>query len=285
MDWFELPIMNVEKATDDATSVTFLVPANIKDVMDWLPGQHIRLQLPIGGKLLSRSYSISSPLGEALRITVKKVKKGKGSGYINDELEAGHKLSVASPMGSFVLQPDVNARRSHYFFAAGSGITPIYSMLVSMLENEPNSVGYLLYGNKDSKSTIFAEEFHRLQQRYPDRFTLCHCHSSPSWFSRSPWCSKRIDAEVVHDFIQENPPYAQDAQYYLCGPGSFLPDVKRALNEIDVPNSRIHLESFGGGLDENQYDGITAALQIDLGGHHSSSTGRKRSKPSASHVK
>lgn len=266
MDWFELPVANVEKATDDATSVTFAVPANIKEIFKWRPGQHVRLQLPVDSELLSRNYSISSPLGEPLRITVKKVKKGKASSYINNVLKAGHKLQVTPPMGSFVLEPDPNSRRSHYFFAAGSGVTPVYAMLVSMLQNEPNSFAYLLYGNKDSNSTIFADELRQLQQHYPDRFTLCHCHSSPGWFSSSPWRTGIIDSKAVQDFIQQNPPYAQDAQYYLCGPGSFLPDVKQALNGIDVPDSRIHLESFGASPAAHQREGVSAQLHIDLRG-------------------
>lgn len=264
MNWFELTVENVQQASDEAMSVSFTVSAAVKETFNWWPGQHIRIQLPIDGERISRSYSISSPLGEPLQITVKKVKNGKGSGYINSNVSVGDKFLVTAPMGRFILKPEPNARRSYYFFAAGSGITPIYSMLVSMLQNEPDSHAYLLYGNKDNNSTIFADELSQLQQKYSNRFTLCHCHSSPSWFSSSPWRSGRIDAAAIQDFIQQNPPYAQDAQYFLCGPGSFLPDVKKALNDIDVPNSRIHMESFGGKSLKSECEGVAAELQVDL---------------------
>ena len=266
MDWFELKVAAVEKETADATSVVFDVPDTIKNMFSWVPGQHVRLQLPVEGQLISRNYSISAPKGQPLKITVKKVKNGQGSNFINASVAVGECFQVTPPMGSFILRPQPDARRSHYFFAAGSGITPIFSMLVSVLEREPDSFVYLLYGNKDANTTIFAKRLDELATQYPHRLVIRHCHSSPGWFSQSPWHSGRIDADTVHRFIRENPPYAQDAQYYLCGPGSFLPDVKRALQAIDVPKSRIHIESFGGHAGGEQTESVAADLKVTLHG-------------------
>ena len=266
MDWFELKVQDIKNETEDAVTVSFEVPSTIKNMFSWVPGQHVRLQLRVDGQLISRNYSISSPKGRALAITVKHVYKGQGSGFINKKLKVGDALQVTPPMGSFILRPQAERRRSHYFFAAGSGITPIFSMLVSVLEQEPDSYAYLLYGNKDAKSTIFAEALDKLLEQYPNRLVICHCHSSPGWFSQSPWHSGRINFEAVHRFIQENPPYAQDAQYYLCGPGSFLPDVKQALRDIDVPKGRIHMESFGGVAAGFQSQAVEAELRVTLHG-------------------
>ena len=266
MDWFELPVTSVKKATDGATTVTFSIPDNLYSKFQWSPGQHIKIKFPVDGDLVIRNYSISAPIGKSMSITVKATKNGLVSNYVNKSLSEGISLNVSLPKGKFVLVPDAKLRRSHYFFAAGSGITPIYSMIASMLEHEPDSFAYLLYGNKDGKSTIFADEIEELQQQYGDRFTVCHCHSSPGWFSSSPWRSGRIDVNAVHEFIKESPPYAQDAQYYLCGPGSFLPDVKNALNSIDVPDSRIHMESFGNSAAKTVSTQVEASLQVNLKG-------------------
>ncbi len=266
MDWFELPIASIKKATKSSTTVTFSIPESLLSIFNWSPGQHIRLQFPMEGEIECRNYSISAPLGKSLSITVKAVKNGKVSSYVNQSLTVGQSLNVSPPKGEFVLTPDSQSRRSHYFFAAGSGITPIYSMLVSMLDREPDSFAYLLYGNKDAKSTIFAEELAILEQQYSDRLTICHCHSSPGWFSTDSWRIGRIDERAVNDFIKENPPYAQDTQYFLCGPGSFLPDVKNALNTIDVPDRRIHMESFGGAASLSEMKSIEAELDVSLRG-------------------
>lgn len=268
MAGFELTVSNIEKENGDATSVYFELPDVLKPRFNWLPGQHISISLSAdrsdNSHRNSRCYSISAPPGQPLRITVKAVKKGRVSTYINNALKMGDKVIVTPPSGRFVLSPDKTRRRTHYFFAAGSGITPIYSMLVSVLQKESESYVCLLYGNKDHKNTLFAEQLTQLQQTHADRLVVRDCHSSASWFRESPWRSSRIDAAAVQDFIKENPPYAQDCQYYLCGPGSFLPDVRQALRNIDVPDSRIHMESFGGKTADNIETGVSSKLTVQL---------------------
>ncbi|MBO9491080.1 2Fe-2S iron-sulfur cluster binding domain-containing protein [Endozoicomonas sp. G2_1] len=268
MAWHQLTVAEVTKAAD-ATSLSFDVPEHLLSTFSWLPGQHVRIKLVVDGEELKRNYSISAPVARPLQITVKAVNQGKVSGFINQRISVGDTLMISEPSGKFVLSPDNKLRRSHYFFAAGSGITPIYSMLVSMLEREPDSFGYLLYGNKNGKSTIFTDQLAQLAEQYSDRLVVSHCHSSPGWFSQSPWRSSRINAEAIHQFIQENPPYAQDTQYYLCGPGQFLPNVKQALNDIDVPDSRIHMESFGAGKTVLTTNSIEANLSVNLYGNKS----------------
>ncbi|TDF42174.1 ferredoxin--NADP reductase [Alteromonadaceae bacterium M269] len=266
MEWFDLTVKDVKKVTKEATSVTLSIPDSIKNSFSWQPGQHIQLELTIDGERTRRCYSISSTWGQALTFTVKKIQGGKASTYINERLKADDLIKVTAPKGRFTLTPNSETRRSYYFFAAGSGITPIYSMLTTLLPNEPDSFAYLLYSNKDSKSTIFAEELVHLQKKYSDRLIIKHCHSSPGWFDDAPWRKGRIDTDAVHAFINECPPYAQDAQYYLCGPGSFIPDLKKALNEIDVPNTRIHMESFGGAKTPEKPTGDKAILNVNFNG-------------------
>ena len=123
-----------------ALSVTFDVPTELVDQFHWQAGQHITLRFILKGEEVRRSYTISSPPGEALRITVKRVKGGLVSNHINKELKIGDQVEVMPPFGSFYLQPGELKRRTHYFFGAGSGITPLYSMIRTVLDWEPYSV-------------------------------------------------------------------------------------------------------------------------------------------------
>ncbi|RLV59353.1 ketosteroid-9-alpha-hydroxylase [Parashewanella curva] len=266
MHWYDLTVSNISQETKDSVSVCFSIADNLKDLFHWKAGQHIRLQFEVAGESYTRNYSVSSDKPNKLRITVKKVKKGRVSTYINEGLSVGELVKATQPNGNFVLEPEQSKRRSHYFFAAGSGITPIYAMITSVLEKEANSFAYLLYGNKDGASTIFADELNQLEKKYSDRLVVQHCHSSPSWFKSSPWRTGRIDDKAVQAFISENPPYAQDCQYYICGPDSFIPNVKSALKGIDVPNNRIHSEYFGLGKPTELEGGVDADLQVLLNG-------------------
>lgn len=267
MSLFGLEVASVIRETKDTVSVLFKVSESLADTFAWQPGQHVQVQINIGGSIVTRHYSISANRRDALQITVKHTKGGVASHYINYDLKLGDVLQVSPPKGRFLLETDSRQRKSYYFFAAGSGITPIYAMLVRVLEEEPESFAYLLYGNKNAKSTIFRNQLQSLAKQYPSRFIVADCHSDPSWFKESPWRSARIDALAVNDFIKDNPPYAQNAQYYLCGPGAFLPDVKRALNNIDVPDNRIHMESFGGQVNQSQSLGVEASLEVILYGN------------------
>ena len=180
-----------------AKSVCFDVPSNLKGTFAWRPGQHVTLRFELNGADVRRSYSISSsPLSDdPLRITVKRVTGGLVSNHINDHVEVGQTIEVMPPFGSFCLDPDVSLRRTHYFFAAGSGITPIFAMLESVLMAEPHSVAHLIYGNTSAKTILFKEELTQLVQSYPNRVSVQHVLSAPSfWSSLSPWRTGKIDA-------------------------------------------------------------------------------------------
>ena len=142
-----------------AKSVCFEIPSNLKGTFIWRPGQHITLRFELNGADVRRSYSISSsPLsGDPLRISVKRVDGGLVSNHINDKVQVDQVIEVMPPFGSFCLDPDASRRRTHYFFAAGSGITPIFAMLESVLMAEPHSVAHLIYGNTSAKTILFKE--------------------------------------------------------------------------------------------------------------------------------
>lgn len=262
MNWFTATVSELVKETPDSVSITLTQPVDY----NWLPGQHIQIKIEINGQEYKRIFSISSEVEQALRITVKKTARGPVSKHLNSTLKVGDEIQIGRPSGRFCLQAKHFNRKSYYFFAAGSGITPIYAMINHVLALEPQSYTYLLYGNKNAKNTIFKQQLEQLEQRFSNNLVIKHCHSSPSWLKSSPWHSGRIDETAITRFIQENPPYAQDCQYYVCGPDTFIPNVKAALNEIDVPDSCIHSESFGGKAVRAKTVNQEAMLTVDAFG-------------------
>ena len=254
-----------------AKSVMFDVPHELADRFRWRAGQHVTLRFIIDGEEYRRSYSLSSSpqSGEPMRITIKRVAGGLISNHIVDTVVAGDIIDVMPPFGGFCLDPGATLRRTHYFFGAGSGITPLFAMLHAVLIAEPQSVAHLVYGNTCAGTIIFDRTLAELVETYPDRLSVHHVLSSPSvWSGFSPWRTGIIDAATVKAGINDMPPYAQDAQYYICGPGQMNQTVKSALMNLDVPATRIHLESYGGPVDvDDTVSGIAASAQIALDGN------------------
>jgi len=236
----------------------------------WAAGQHLPIRFEIGGEEVRRCYSISSSpsSGDRLRITVKRVEGGLVSNYINDSVDVGSSIEAMPPAGRFTLKPEQSGHRTHYFFAAGSGITPIFAMLHTVLVAEPYSAVHLVYGNANAKSIIFRERIDQLLAAHPDRMKVAHVLSKPGMLSSfGYWRRGLIDAECVEAAIKENPPYAQDAQYYICGPGTMNTVVRQALRSIDVPDGRTHSESYGGEPQSVDVSlGVPARAVISLGG-------------------
>ena len=253
-----------------AKSVMFEVPAELTEIFAWKAGQHLTLRFKLNGEEIRRSYSISaSPYsGDPLRITVKRVKDGLVSNHINDNVKAGDEIDVMPPFGGFYLEPGKTKRRTHYFFGAGSGITPLFSMLHSVMCAEPYSFAYLAYGNKDHKSILFKDKFDQLCAENKDRLDVLHVLSDPSmWSSFNQWRKGIIDKAAIEALINENPPYAQDVQYYVCGPRGMNKAVKVALMSLDVPTDRIHMESYGADIEvDDSVKGQAAKLEVKLDG-------------------
>ena len=155
-DFHKLTVLDTrEEIGGMAKTVTFDVPAQLRELFSWRAGQHLSFRFEVNGEMLRRSYSISSSpfTGDPLRITVKRVKAGRASNFINDAVKAGDVIDVMPPFGGFCLDPGATARRTHYFFGAGSGITPLYSMLASVMTADPHSFAHLAYGNNNEKAS------------------------------------------------------------------------------------------------------------------------------------
>ena len=247
-EFHRLRVLETSAETKDATSVIFEMPTALRELFRWRAGQHITLRFVMDGNEVRRSYSISdTPVeGGPLRITVKRIEGGLVSNHINERVSAGDVVDVMPPFGGSCFDPAPRARRTHYFFGAGSGITPLYAMIRSVLAAEPYSVARLAYGNASADTVIFRDALAWLEDSSDGRLTVRHALSSPSWLSSFKyWRRGRIDDASIAEFIEEHPPYAQDAQYYICGPGGMNGAVRAALLGMDVPSARIHTESYG----------------------------------------
>lgn len=270
--FYQLKVLEVKKETKDSVSVSFDVPYEQYGTFNYSPGQYLTLKFNIRGEEVRRSYSLcSSPaLEEPLKIGVKRVKNGIVSNHINDTLKAGDMVDVMPPDGRFFADVKKENYKTYFLFASGSGITPILSILRTVLMTEERSYVHMIYGNRKQESIMFDEELKELQRKYVDRFILVHTLSRPksNWsdlWSRSEdrkFRKGRVDTLAVEWFINEYPPYAQNAEYYICGPGTMIENAKRTLQNMDVPLERIFLESFGGALDTDSTQGFENATLV-----------------------
>lgn len=276
---YQLKVTKVQELTKDAVAVSFDVPQALYEVFGYKPGQYLTLQFNLNGEQVRRSYSLcSSPVvEEPLRIGVKRVKDGLVSNHINDNVKVGDIIDVLPPDGRFYAEVDADNYKTYYLFSAGSGITPILSIALTVLYTEPHSFVHMIYGNSTQESIMFKQELDELQEQYADRFILVHSLSRPkeSWFS-SPefeYRKGRVDAEAIQWFINEYPPYAQNVEYYICGPGKMIESTQKTLKGIDVPDERVYVESFGGGSVKSTVEGVeNAQLSADIFGQEATAT-------------
>jgi ring-1,2-phenylacetyl-CoA epoxidase subunit PaaE len=237
-----LTVQAVDRLTDDAVAVTFDVPDELRDEYRFAPGQHVNVAMP-GGDETRRSYSIcAAPSEGRLRIAVKKIPGGVFSAYALDGLAPGAELDVMTPAGRFTPQLDPANAKHYVAIAAGSGITPILSIIAAILEIEPASRVTLLYGNRTSRSIMFLDELADLKDRYLDRFHLVYVLSREA--QDVEFTSGRIDRERMDRFLDALLPPDTVDDWFLCGPYAMVTELRDVLTERDVPRGRVHAELF-----------------------------------------
>ena len=239
----ELIISDIVKETSEAVSVTFVVPIELKSKYIFLPGQYLTLELLINNEKIRRDYSISStPSSGNLTVTIKKVKNGIFSNYANDSLRKGSLINVSLPRGRFVYDSNSNSPKIILAFAAGSGITPIISIIKTALENSPKTSCRLIYGNKSPKTTIFLNDLKNLKQVYKNRFDLQFVYSQ---VQDKNSLNGRIDAEKTAHFLQNLSSEQKSlSNYYLCGPEKMIFNVKNELLKNNIKEEKILFELF-----------------------------------------
>jgi ring-1,2-phenylacetyl-CoA epoxidase subunit PaaE len=236
-----LEIVDRRRETADSVSLAFAVPQDLREEFQYRPGQYLTVRATIDGEECSRSYSICSGADEGeLRIAVKRVESGRFSRFVNDALMAGARLDVAPPEGRFVAE--IGAGRHLAFFAAGSGITPVISIIRSALAADPNARATLFYGNRTTASIMFRESLDDLKDRYLGRLAVFHVLSRES--QEIDLLNGRIDGERIALIARTIvPPNDVDA-YFLCGPFGLIEDGRKALVAAGVEPSRIKAELF-----------------------------------------
>lgn len=240
---FDLTISEVLRETENSVSIGFEVPQELIEKFQFLPGQHLALETEIAGEKIRRSYSLcSAPYENKWRVAVKKVSGGKFSTFANDELKASTKIRVMPPHGNFKLSINANDEKNIVAFAAGSGITPIISMVKTVLQDSPNSTITLFYGNRSTDEIIFREELENLKNKYLDRFSLYHILSKEK--TGVPLLYGRIDDEKCKIFSKHFYDVNDVDAFYLCGPAPMIFTVSDELKNLGVQDSNIHFELF-----------------------------------------
>jgi ring-1,2-phenylacetyl-CoA epoxidase subunit PaaE len=241
-----LRVTEVTPLTEDAVAVTFDVPPELADTFTYIPGQHVTLRAEIDGEDLRRSYSICANARTGkLRVGIKRLPGGKFSGYATTRLRAGDVLEVMPPIGEFTIEIDPSPPRRAVAIAAGSGITPVISLLSTSLEMEPKASWTLLYGNRTANTIMFLDELEALKDRYRDRFQLFHILSREG--SDVPLLSGRIDSgkiRIIHDRLLGDEPVDG---WYLCGPYGLVMTARETLALLGVEEEMIHDELFFAG--------------------------------------
>ncbi|WP_265570328.1 ferredoxin--NADP reductase [Sphingomicrobium nitratireducens] len=234
--------------TDEANSVSFLVPDELAEKFRFRAGQHLTLKADIDGEEVRRNYSLCvAPHEGALKVTVKRIAGGVFSNWVGDHLDVGDAIEVMPPHGSFTYDFAPDAPPRHYVgFAGGSGITPVMSLIRTALSVEPHARFTLFYGNRDSSSVIFLDALSDLKDRYMGRFELFHFLSDEA--GDIDLFNGMLDRETCDAVIEElvHAPKEVDA-YFICGPGPMMDAAEAALKDAGVAEDRIHIERFTAG--------------------------------------
>jgi ring-1,2-phenylacetyl-CoA epoxidase subunit PaaE len=239
-----LRVRAIEPDTPEAVIVSFEVPEDLRTVFGFIQGQYLTLRSDINGQDLRRSYSICAGVDDGeLRVGVRKVKDGVFSNWINSSLRSGDTVNVMAPQGRFFVPLDPAVKRHHVGIAGGSGITPILSIMKTVLAREPHSRFTLIYGNRQLQSTMFKEEIEDLKNRYMTRLVLQHVFSAEH--TDAPINHGRMDREKIGEFLRSVVPAQQIDHVYVCGPFQMNDEAEAALLAAGVPEERIHIERFG----------------------------------------
>lgn len=262
-----IPVASVDPITADSTLVTFAVPEELQDAFRFEPGQHVTVRTDLGGQNVRRNYSICAPATRAqLRIAVKHIPGGAFSTFVANDLKAGDVLELMTPTGRFGTPLNPLNRKHYVGLVAGSGITPVLSIIATTLEVETESRFTLIYGNRTWESTMFRAELDRLESRYADRLEILHVLSNESL--HIPELRGRIDRDKLSTWLADRLRPADVDEWFLCGPLEMISNLRDVLVEHDVAPEHIHVELFFGYADapttQQSYD--TATVTFTLSG-------------------
>lgn len=229
--------------TADAVSLSFEIPSNLKEEFKYKQGQYITFRINVNGQELRRSYSIcSNPYsGEQLKVAIKKVRDGRGSVYLNDSVKEGSELEVMAPMGGFYTELNPSNKKNYYLFAGGSGITPMLSIIKSVLQIELNSNIVLFYGNLNEDSIIFRKE---LSDLAGEKLNIVDVLEKPADSNFPKERMGIMDVNMLTSLLNTYVDFNLDAEFFICGPTPMMQNAEKLLKERAKEKNRVHLEYF-----------------------------------------
>jgi ring-1,2-phenylacetyl-CoA epoxidase subunit PaaE len=238
-----LSVSDLRRESADAVSLTFAIPDELASDYAFTPGQYLTLRTTMDGEEVRRSYSIcSGPDDGELRIAVKKVDGGAFSSWAAEALKSGDELDVMTPTGRFGVAHAPEQARLYAGFAAGSGITPILSIVKGVLAREPDSRFFLFYGNRATGGMLFREALEELKDRFLQRLSVFHVISGEE--QDIPILHGRLDGEKVRVLLRALVPAASIDHVFICGPAGMSEDIEATCRELGVAPERIHVERF-----------------------------------------
>ncbi len=241
--FYPLTVLDVHPELPDCVSVSLAVPEEAREAFRYAPGQYLTFKAHVDGAETRRSYSIcTAPHEDELRVAIKKVPGGRFSTWANDVLKPGDVLDVMPPAGRFTPKASEKQQKNYLAFAAGSGITPVISILKAVLEREPESRFTLVYGNRGRGSILFREDIEALKNRYMQRLRVYHVLSRESM--DIPLFTGRIDGEKAAEFCRQLVDPATVDEAFICGPEAMILAVREALLQLGLAEGQIHFELF-----------------------------------------
>ena len=244
--------------TRDSVRLALEVPEELQATFEFLPGQHLPIRVDRNGTSLRRTYSICSSPGQfPLEIGVRVQPGGAFSEFADKELSVGDTLDVMPPFGQFHADIDAGLDKFYLGFAAGSGITPIISIMSAILEQEPGSRFALFYGNRRQTTTMFIDDLYALKNRYPGRVQLQFVFSRED--QEFPIAAGRLDGDKVREVFDAFCKGTQPDEAFICGPDSMIEDVSTALEALGMDADRVHSERFGAPRESGTADAVEAA--------------------------
>ena len=245
LTFHRLAIAAVDRLTPDAVAISFDVPADLRDIFRHKAGQYVTMRLMIDGIEYRRNYSLcSSPSGdERPTIGVKRVANGTVSQYLHDSLTVGATLELYPPMGSFCIEPNPASATAYALYAGGSGITPVLSIMRTIIEQQSKSTVTLVYANRDERSIMFAQQIDALAAANPERVFVHHVLEDNASASRSSYAG-RLDEATATALLPKLIVDATTLQHYVCGPQGMMDAVVTWLRSVDVGQASIHQELF-----------------------------------------
>ncbi|NOX69693.1 MAG: 2Fe-2S iron-sulfur cluster binding domain-containing protein [Gammaproteobacteria bacterium] len=276
--YHSLTVSRLSEETPDSVRIGLDVPDELKADFEFLPGQHLPVEATIDGKKLRRTYSICSAPGHwPLEIGIRVQPQGAFSTFAARDLKVGDRLQVMPPFGRFHANIDPARSGSYLAFAAGSGITPIISIIRATLESEPGSHFVLFYGNRSQQSTMFIDDLYALKNRFPERLQLNFLFSREE--QEFPIVGGRLDGSKVRELYEHFCAGQKPTEIFICGPDTMIATVTDELSILGFDDNAIHAERFGAArkpnmsqpvIDESVDTGKQAEISVIMDGHRKS---------------